>query len=351
MEMPELTAWIRTAPPYDGARSQGYWRVEPSWPLHDGIGWERRLSELSHEGSLTWSGPQWVGSHAPFWDRAGLGSTDSSADDSASLAFETEPLAEAIEILGLPEVDLHVTVDEPVGLVATRLLTVDPEGGSHMICRGSRNLVFPESLSDPVPIEPGVGRQVRFPLLASSVVVPEGWRLRLAIAGADYPVVFPPGRRFTLTIDPERSSLILPLVPSRPESSTVDIPEAPPPPQPPVIVISDELEWSVTKQDQMNVYTKRIAGAERLPQRGDLEIDSELAWAVSVSDQDPNSTRVRFDGTVTYDRPGWSVGTIASLDLTTDGESFDLVVELAAIHDHDQIWKRRWEERIPRQWS
>ncbi|MBK5268204.1 MAG: CocE/NonD family hydrolase, partial [Acidimicrobiia bacterium] len=117
MEMPELTAWIRTAPPYDGARSQGYWRVEPSWPPDDGIRWQRRLSELAHDGSLTWSGPQWVGSHAPFWDRAGLGSTDSSADDSASLVFETEPLAEAIEILGPPEVDLHVTVDEPVGLV------------------------------------------------------------------------------------------------------------------------------------------------------------------------------------------------------------------------------------------
>ena len=139
--------------------------------------------------------------------RSGIGpasaATTRRADDEASLVFETDPLTEPIDILGLPEVDLHVTVDQPVGVAVARLLVVNPEGEAHLVCRGSRNLVFPNDLSDPVPIEPGVGRQVRFPLLGSSVVVPKGWRLRLAIAGADFPVVFPPGRRFTLTIDPE----------------------------------------------------------------------------------------------------------------------------------------------------
>jgi len=351
MDMPPLTAWIRTAPPYDGARSQGYWRAEPSWPPIDGIRWERSLSEMDHAGPLSWRGPQWVGSHAPFWDRAGLGSKDSAADDAASLVFETGLLPEAIEILGLPEVDLHLTVDEPVGVVAVRLLAVNPDGEAHLICRGNRNLVFPDDLSKPVPIEPGVGRRVRFSLLGSSVVVPIGWRLRLAIAGADFPVVFPPGRRFTLTIDPERSSLILPLVPPRPESSILDIPESPALPQPPVISLSDVLDWSVEKGDGLTVYAKRVAGAEKLPDRNDLGVESDLAWSVSVADDDPNSTRVRFDGRVGYDRPGWSVGTRASLELTTDGEQFDLTVELAAIHVNKEIWKRRWQDKIPREWA
>jgi hypothetical protein len=248
-------------------------------------------------------------------------------------------------------VDLHVTVDEPVGVAAVRLLVVSPEGEAHLICRGSRNLAFPKDLSDPVPIEPGVGRQLRFPLLGSSALVPEGWRLRLAIAGADFPVVFPPGRKFTLTVDPSRSSLTLPLVPPRPASSILDIGESLPPPQPPVIAISDDVAWLVKKGDGSTFFEKRVASIEKLPERGRLVVDSAMVWSVSVADDEPNSTRVRFDGQVSYDRPGWLVGTTASLELTTDGEVFDVAIELAALHDGKQIWKRRWRESIPRKWA
>jgi hypothetical protein len=175
--------------------------------------------------------------------------------------------------------------------------------------------------------------------------------LRLAIAGADFPIVFPPGRRFTLTIDPNRSKLLLPVVPPRSASSELDITESPPPPQPPVIELSEELEWSVEKGDGSAVYRKRVAGVERLPGRNDLTIDSDLAWSVSVDDDDPASTRVRFDGRVTYERTGWSVGTVASLELTTDGDTFDLAIELAALHEKRRIWERRWQESIPRVWA
>lgn len=349
--MPALTAWIRTAPPYDGPRSKGHWRAEPAWPAIAGIHWERPLSDLQHEGTLSWQGPQWVGSHAPSWDRAGMTSTESGPDDAGSLVFETDPFPDDIEILGLPAVDLYVTVDQPIGLVAARLLIVNPEGGVHLICRGSRNLVFSDDLSVPVPVEAGIGRQVRFSLLGSSAVVPKGWRLRLAIAGADFPVAFPPGRRFTLSIDPGRSSLILPLVPRRPDSLVLDIDESPPPPDPPVIAISDRFEWSVERNDGRTVYQKRLAGGEKLPERGGLEIESEMAWSVSVDDDDPNSTRVRFDGHVSYDRPGWSVGTTANLELTTDGDVFDLAIELVAKKDDQAIWQRRWQQTIPREWA
>ena len=128
-----------------GPRSQGYWRAEPSWPPVDGIRWREVVVGHESRRAALLAGPQWVGSHAPFWDRAGLGSKDSAADDAASLVFETDPLPEPIDILGLPEVDLHVTVDQPVGLVAARLLVVSPDGEAHLICRGSRNLVFPET--------------------------------------------------------------------------------------------------------------------------------------------------------------------------------------------------------------
>ncbi len=109
-------------------------------------------------------------------------------------------------------VTVTVSTDREVGLVAARLVAVDPDGRGHLICRGSRNLVFPRDLTSPVPPVPGEPLEVTFPLLATSAVIPAGWRLRLALAGADFPVVWPPRERFTLTLDPARSSLSLPVV-------------------------------------------------------------------------------------------------------------------------------------------
>ena len=101
----------------------------------------------------------------------------------------------------------------------------------------------------------------------------------------------------------------------------------------------------------MTIYAKRVAGGQAIPERRDLKIESEMSWSVSVEDDDPNSTRVRFDGQVGYQRPEWSVGTVASMDLSTDGDFFDLAVELTAFQDHQEIWKRRWQEQIPREWA
>ena len=170
--------------------------------------------------------------HAPAWDRAGRGSSDSADDDAHSLTFETAPLEEQLEILGTPEIEVTVSSDKTVGLVAARLLAISPTGDGHLITRGSRNLAFPDELSTPLPIEPGTPISVRFPLM-TSVVLPAGWRLRLALSGADFPVVWPPGEAFTLSLDPSASRLRLPTVPVRGDESRVSIPVPEPLPQPP----------------------------------------------------------------------------------------------------------------------
>ena len=145
----------------------------------------------------------------------------------------------------MPEVEVTVTSDRPVGMVAARLLMVSPEGAAHLICRGNRNLAFPQDLSVPNRVEAGAPLTIRFPLLAASAVIPQGWRLRLALAGADFPVVWPPGERFTLTVDPHRSRLMLPMVPSRFETQNLDWAESEPPPSPPTSTPFEERTWSV----------------------------------------------------------------------------------------------------------
>ena len=329
---------------------EGYWRAEPQWPPADGVAWTTPLSHLEH-GDTTWDGPQWVGSHAPAWDRAGNGSKDGTADDEASLTFQTTPLTEPLEILGMPEVELAVTSDRSVGMVAARLSAVSPQGVPHLICRGNRNLAFPEDLSDPVPLEAGKEVLVRFPLLASSAVIEPGWSLRLSLAGADFPVVWPPGERFTLSVDPTKSRLILPTVPARSSDRTLDWPESETPPEPNVIEEDEERDWSVTRDGGTTIYHRQIGGIEVQPDRSDLTYRSSQEWTVTVDDLDPESTRVWSVNEIHFDRPGWSVATIGSLEMTANASDLHLHIELEAFNDGASIWQRTWEETVPREWA
>lgn len=349
MDGPLLTVFTRSEPPYDGSRVMGAWRAEPAWPPADGETLDVGLATLAHDRT-TWDGPQWVGSHAPFWDRGGWGSHPGPGA-AAALVFDTEPFAEPLELLGTPEVDVTVTVDRPVGLVAARLLLVSPDGDSHLICRGSRNLAFPEDLSTPVPIAPERPLRVRFPLRVTSAVVPAGWRLRLAIAGADFPIAWPPGARFTLTIDPARSRLVLPFVPPLPADRTLDIPESPAPPPAPVDRLESSSAWTVDKDQGLTQLTKHVVLSELQPERDDLVYDNRQWIEASVADDDPTSVRAHATAEVTLRRAGWEVRTTGTVDMTADADAFHLTIGVTATHDGVEVWSRTWNDDIPRQWA
>jgi putative CocE/NonD family hydrolase len=358
MDMPALTMFVRTGPPYDGPTrppfddppTPGYWRAETAWPPPDRAEVELTLDRLEH-GPHVWSGPQWVGVHAPAWDRAGRGSGPSAEDDAHSMVFETAPLAEDLEILGSPRVELRITSDSAVGMVAARLLAVAPDDVGHLITRGSRNLVFPEDLSTPIKLVPGQPFVVRFPLMATSAVVPSGWRVRLALAGADFPVVWPPGESFTVEIEPTASRLLLPTVPARNPDRKLEIPTPPPPFEPPGFEEEHDGHARLVREGKTHVYQRHRFSTEHQPERGDLIYTSDEKWAISVDDDDPSTTRVRAESEVIMERSGWKVATRGSLELSADAHSFELVIGLTALHGDKPVFTRTWEDRIPRVWA
>jgi hypothetical protein len=289
--------------------------------------------------------------HAPAWDRAGRGSSDSTDDDAHSLTFETATLEEQLEILGTPEIEVTVASDKPVGLVAARLLAISPTGDGHLITRGSRNLAFPDDLSSPLPIEPDTPIRVRFPLMTTSAVLPAGWRLRLALSGADFPVVWPPGERFTLSLDPNDSKMRLPTVPVRGDESKVSFPVPNPLPQPPGLQDEDRGHAAVERDGSTTTYLRHRYAKELQPQRAGLTYVSDENWTVSVDDDDPASTRARAEAESIMERPGWKVSTRGSLELSGDSDSFHLVIHLTALHDDRVVFSRTWTDTVPREWA
>ncbi len=127
---------------------------------------------------------------------------DRAEQDERLLTYTSEPLAEDIEITGHPVVTLWLAADRPDAAVHAYLEAVAPDGEVLYLTEGQlrallRRTSDEEPLSHPFgpyrtfrradaeELEPGVVVELTFDLWALSVEVPAGYRLRLAIAGAD----------------------------------------------------------------------------------------------------------------------------------------------------------------------
>ena len=129
-------------------------------------------------------------SAAPTHRRTACRST-SGQEDVHSLVTDW-PVERAVEILGVPVVELTVRSSHPVAYVAARLCEVLPDGTSILVSRGILNLTHRESHSDPEPLVPGEPYDVRIELDATSWTFTPGsrigWRSRAATGQT-------PGRR------------------------------------------------------------------------------------------------------------------------------------------------------------
>ena len=221
-EEPPITLFVRrsTMPAPDLAEMRGEWRHESTWPperlteeafafpdadrpagqtdqleVRGDVGW---TAHLSCAGVLPWGQPQ-----------------DQRPDEAYSLVFGWGPFDEDLEILGYPHVDLVVGADQPVAFVSAKLCDVFEDGTSALVSRGFLNLTHRRSHSAPEALEPGRLYDVGVDLSATSWVLERGHRLRLALAGTDWPNVWTPPEPVTLAFAPESSRLVVPVVAGR----------------------------------------------------------------------------------------------------------------------------------------
>lgn len=119
------------------------------------------------------------------------------------LAYTSEPLASALEITGSPELGLAISSSHPDAAVHVYLSAVSPSGDVVYLTEGQLRLVnrkpagpsaafpppFGETMSfrrdDAAPMIPGEVYDVRIRMLPTSALVPEGYRIRLSLAGHD----------------------------------------------------------------------------------------------------------------------------------------------------------------------
>jgi predicted acyl esterase len=106
---------------------------------------------------------------------------DQRDEDGGALVFETERLEEVVEICGKPTVTLDVAADQPVAMVAVRLIDVAPDDAATRVSYGLLNLTHRNSHAHPEPLEPGEPYRVTVDLKQIAQRFEVGHSIRLSM--------------------------------------------------------------------------------------------------------------------------------------------------------------------------
>jgi hypothetical protein len=271
--------------------SGGGWRAARQWPPEGVSGSQLFLtghrlagSPPATAGRRDYRADPLVGLTAGIWDPFGTGHgwpEEQSSDDARSLTFTSEPLPEPLLVAGGPEADLYLDLppDTELNLVA-RVCVVSPDGRSTLITRGWRR------------VPPGgagtaqAARMITVTLGTAAFELPAGSRIRLCVACADFPHIWPSAANPALGLltGPETTSVLR--LPVSGGAGRTDTPAAvaAPPAEPDTGWVTDgEPVYRVT-QDKAAAETAVTFGARsRLqpPSGADLRLDETFTARVS----------------------------------------------------------------------
>lgn len=367
MAEPKLTVWVQVSRSPDPYRetTPGYWRAETEWPLARTdyqtwyLAWYLETAGTfadeppSQAEPDVWSGPLTTGMTAPFWctGLSGL-PRDQRRDDAYSLTFTSAPLLAPLEILGFPQVQLYLAASEPIAQVAVKLCELAPDGASFLVARGVLNLTHRQSHAQPQALTPGEIYGVSLELSSISHVFAAGHRIRLSIAGADWPLAWPPPRPATLSLYHDAthpSQLTLPVIPAR--QPALAVPQFEPPEVPSAPARSEGRERAYTVQHDMvdgtTVLKTRVGSKTVLPQQG-LTMSETNEKSVSIREGDPLSCVAEMRRHLEWTRENWQIVVDSTLQLSCTAETFIVTIDLQAQHNGRGVFTRRWQEAFPR---
>lgn len=364
---PMIQAWMQeSAPPrtsYD--HRPGRWVTEKSWPaapVEDHsytLAPDGHLEDQKHDDvaicGIDVQSPVSVGLHGGKWcsytygpDLAG----DQRLDDGGSLVFETAPLEEPLEILGAPSVELLLSSDKPVAMVAVRLSDVRPDHQVTRVTYGLLNLTHRDSAEHPEALEPGKQYRVRVPLNYIAQQFPAGHRIRLSISTTYWPIAWTPPENTQLRIWTGESKLILPhrapqdsdnafkgfgepvgaafddITIIQPEDHTWTIRHSLDKGTTEVIVVDD---WGTFKVDDI-----------------DISVGLRAEERYTAQSDDPASVWGEVDATRSLQRGDWNIYTKTHTRLSSDKDNFYITAELDAYEGDNHVIHKSWNETIKR---
>ena len=286
---------------------------------------------------------------------AGERPADQRLDDGLSVCFDSEPFVEPMELLGNPVVELALVSDRTQAQVAVRLCDVAPDGSSLRISYAVLNLAHRSGSEKPRPPVPGEPFRAWLTLKMCGHRLPPGHRLRLAVATACWPLVWPARDLATLTLSTAESRLMLPV---RAPTANEPVVRFDPPRHGPAAPMTILAESRATRRvtfdllgDTATVVTEGLGGlfGEGVVRFDEIGTDHahDLTRTLTVG-TDPLSAETRIVQRYAMGREGWRIRIETTTVLTADASAFRLTGELKAYENDVMVRTRDWHETIER---
>ena len=360
MEEPMLRAWMQhpSAPATFRERREGKWVAEPGWQgtametlsLYPGAS---GLTLTRDEGTISLNSPQNAGWTAGNWCGYGMipdGPMDQNGEAGLMMSFETDPLEEDIELLGFPVLHAEVTSDTSQANLAAALSAVDHAGKATLVSYGVLNLAHRESHASPKPMSVGVPQSATVQLNACGQRIARGQRVRLSLATAYWPVIWPSQSDATVTLAGAR--LDLPLRRARDldeQLDTLDPPESAEP------LATERLSESHFERCRRIDFVTGFETIERVSDTG-AEIHLHTGTTVryqnsesfEIHPDDPNSATGTLSWKKSYCRGDWKAEVETQVVVKALAGHWRIEASLTARDADNVVAERNWIEDIPR---
>lgn len=369
---PMLRVWMQdTINPIEAnPKRPGRWVAEESWDDTQvatreyvlGPGWLVAADDVTDEErktanatELSLQSPLSVGLFAGKWASYSESTDlpwDQRAEDGGALVFDTPSLAEDVEILGAPVVELSLAVDKPVAQVAVRLSDIAPDDRTTRVTFGILNLTHRDSHEYPTPLQAGKCYTVRVPLNYVAQRFPAGHRIRLAISTSYWPLAWPAPEPVHMNVYTASSKLWLPVRQPRTidnnlkdfgQSRSASAPKA-------TLLAPAKREWTVS----LNLANTEVAlnvlnNDPRLYLPGiDLSFGRNVRERYTYYGNDYNTVRGEVETERDFVRGDWRAYTITRTVLTSTPTYFTITAVLDAYEGDKRIFSKTWDESIPR---
>lgn len=312
---------------------QAEWRHEDGWPLARAksttlkVSDDLTLGKSSGKGETTYDADPTVGAESIAWDpwSSGLAQSrpwDQSRDDAQSLALTGERLGEALDVLGAATATLDLDATAPA-TVSVKLADVAPNGRSTMITMGWKEIDAGKSAVD-IELRPTAYR------------LAPGHRLRLSVALADFPRIWP-NENSAITLRHAGTKLVVPVA----KPAKARVPNWGPV-QADVLKAQGDLggwqKWSIDRDLSNDIVT--LVGDREETQKLDAETTmiNHHVYRVSVQKTRPGLARSVAKQTATIQRPVSKTVTETTVIATTHELSIQTDIRI----DGELFFTKRW---------
>ncbi|GGE13617.1 peptidase [Aureimonas endophytica] len=361
-DLPQVRAYIVDAPRPARWRAEepGRWVALANWqapePLVLHVGAGRALSLGAGAPSsdhIYLESPQDTGVMAGEWftlkpDAELPG--DQRPDDAGSLVFETEPLTEALELLGFPGLTLGLVPRTASANLVARLVDIHPDGTATRIAFGTLNLAHRAGQAEPRPVVPGERLEIAMALDACGYRLGPGHRLRLALSTAYWPTILPGPTAGGVTVDCGSLRLALPLLAGA-EPVAVPEPDDPDPLPRYIEHAPGASRRSVERDLQAGVTRYRLFEDTGLAEHPETGLSTrqvrEEVW--TIAPDDPLSmTGTTLWTTEMRRTDGWNTRTESVARLSCTASDWIVSASVTAFEGETEVHRKDFGETIPR---